>query len=499
MKGGHSFLNNIDLVIIAEIDRHYAYFDHNPDFETCWLIYCAGCVEIGEQSIFMVRKTQIYFKLAKIFTDITSVILALAFLPGFELTLSSITLLSLVMITLLSIFGTYQLGKSLSIIQSCFRFLIAVSVTIILVFYFNTFYSLNIFEYLRVILLSFVYLLSARIILEEYEARYYRRGIGQIPILLIGMSKAGENLLEKYTQEDSLQRLNIVGFLDNSRKESVIGVPYLGKLIDLENRIEAYRPEAVIQVGNLEQAVTITAICQKYNLEYHVLPSLIGALGTRVSINNFIGFPLISVRETNLEGWGFFFKKIFDIVASLALILLLSPVFLILVMVLVIERRTWHIIVHEQRVDGRIGSEFALFRFITLIDGAHEKPLDREELRLHSVGVVKDKSFEDATRVGKFLRKTELNELPQLFNVLNNTMSMVGPRPPYKEEVEHYTNFHQKRLRLKPGITGHWQVNKGKTAGTHDDLLRQDIWYIEHWSISQDLKILGLRRLCIPL
>lgn len=438
----------------------------------------------------MVRKTQIYFKLAKIFTDIFAVILALAFLKGFHLSLSSIALLGFTMITLLSIFGTYQLGKSLSIIQSCVRFLIAVSISMILVFYFNTFYSLNTFEYLRVILLGFIYLLTVRIILEEYEARYYRRGIGQIPILLIGMSKAGENLLEKYTQENSLQRLNIVGFLDNSRKESVIGVPYLGKLIDLENRIQAYRPEAVIQVGNLEQSVTITAICQKYNLEYHVLPSLIGALGTRVSINNFIGFPLISVRETNLEGWGFFFKKMFDVVLSIVLIILLSPVFILISTLLIIERRTWQIIVREPRVDGRTGFEFDLFRFLTLKDGAREKPLDREELRLHSVGVVKDKSMNDATRFGKFLRKTELNELPQLFNVLNNTMSMIGPRPPYKEEVEYYTNFHQKRLRLKPGITGHWQVNKSKTAGTHDDLLRQDIWYIEHWSISKDFKIL---------
>lgn len=438
----------------------------------------------------MVRKTQMHFKVGKMASDLLAVFLALGVMSSSGFTLHEYLASGAVVFFGMALMQGYRLGDALPFWSTVARavFLVPVALLVSFSFYFS---GVSGVEFLRAIFIGITLLIFFRILIEYAEASYYRRGRGQIPVLVVGMSRAGEAFLERHMNNDAYARLNFVGFIDNVKKEPVHGVPYLGKLVDLEHRIESYRPEAIVHVGDLEQAVTLTTICQRYNLEYFVLPALLGAFGNRVATVDQAGFPLLTVRETNLRDWNHLFKRCFDLFFGMLFLILFSPIILLVSLSIMLERKTFYPFSFEERIDGRTGEAFRLWRFKTLKDGVEEEPMSAEELRMHSSFLIQDKGLSKTTRLGKLLRKTELNELPQLFNVMNNSMSLIGPRPPFKEEIGHYTNLHKRRLRLKPGITGLWQVEKDSTKQTLDDLLKLDIFYVENWSLVLDFFILA--------
>lgn len=438
----------------------------------------------------MVRKTQMHFKMAKMASDFAAVFLALGTMATSAFTAGEYAISGLTVFIGMALMQGYKLGDALPFWSTVVRavFLVPIAMLASFSFYFS---GVSGPEFLRAAFIGTTLLIFFRILIEYMEAAYYRRGRGQIPVLIVGMSRAGEAFLARHMNNDAYARLNFVGFLDNTKKESIHGVPYLGKLVDLEHRIESYRPEAIVHVGDLEQAVTLTTLCQRYNLEYFVLPALLGAFGNRVATVDQGGFPLLTVRETNLRDWNHVFKRFFDVFFAFVFLLLFSPLIFVVGLCVMLERKTLNPFTFEERVDGRTLESFRLWRFKTLRDGESESPLTSEELHMHAESQIGDKGSEKSTRLGAFLRKTELHELPQLINVLNNTMSLVGPRPPFKEEMAHYTNLHKKRLRLKPGITGLWQVNKEQTKKTVEDLLKLDIFYVENWSLALDFSILA--------
>jgi len=437
----------------------------------------------------MIRKTQMYFKMTKMVTDIVAILLALMFLLNSELSLIEMVISALVVFVGMSLMKGYSLGDPLPFWHTVRRVLYITSVSLLSIIAVHPVY-LNIVEVINTVILASIYMIGFRVLIEWYESRYYRAGRGQIPVLIVGNSRAGDAFIKKHVEDDSLARLKIVGFLDNTHKTAIHGIPYLGKLLEMENRIISYNVEAIVQVGDPEQAITITAMCQRFNLDYFVLPSLLGTFSNRVTTVDQGGFPLITVRETNLVGWDHLYKRIFDLIIVSMLSVILLPVLLLVAIAVMIERKTLNPFVKEMRIDGRTCKKFYLWRFKTLRDGEREPVLTGDDLTLHSGSKLIDNGIERSTKLGKILRRFELNELPQLFNVFNNSMSLIGPRPPFKEEIAHYTNLHYKRLRLKPGVTGLWQVEKDKTKKTLDDLLKLDIYYVENWSTWLDFGIL---------
>lgn len=180
-------------------------------------------------------------------------------------------------------------------------------------------------------------------------------------------------------------------------------------------------------------------------------------------------------------------KRGFDIVGSLALIAIFGIPMLLVAIAIRIESRGAPII--RQRRNGLYGATFNMFKFRSMVDGAEQM---REELSHQNDAdgpLFKIKDDPRRTRIGKFIRRTSVDELPNLFNVLKGDMSLVGPRPPLPHEVEEYTTRQMGRLAVKPGMTGLWQIN-GRSLLSFDEMIDLDLAYVETWSLAKDISIM---------
>jgi exopolysaccharide biosynthesis polyprenyl glycosylphosphotransferase len=219
-----------------------------------------------------------------------------------------------------------------------------------------------------------------------------------------------------------------------------------------------------------------------------VAPGLVDVAGPRIHTRPVAGLPLIHVETPRYEGGGQAVKRIFDVVVSLTLIVLLSPVFLVIAGLIKISS-SGMVFYRSQRV-GYQGEAFGMFKFRSMRVGA-----DAELAELlvaqgtHDTPLFKITDDPRITPVGRVLRRYSLDELPQLFNVLMGTMSLVGPRPQVADEVALYDESAHRRLLLKPGITGLWQVS-GRSNLDWDATVRLDLYYVENWGLASDLIIL---------
>jgi exopolysaccharide biosynthesis polyprenyl glycosylphosphotransferase len=220
-----------------------------------------------------------------------------------------------------------------------------------------------------------------------------------------------------------------------------------------------------------------------------VAPSLTDIGGPRIHTRPVAGLPLIHVETPRYEGKRLFAKRAFDIVASGALIVLLSP-FLAIIAISVRLSTTGPVLFRQERV-GINGKHFDMLKFRSMVMDA-ESRLEalRDETRSAGNSVMfKMKNDPRITPIGSFLRRFSLDELPQLFNVFSGAMSLVGPRPPIEREVAEYESHVHRRFLVKPGITGLWQVS-GRSNLSWEDTVRLDLYYVENWSITGDISIL---------
>nr|MBP6942865.1 sugar transferase [Candidatus Buchananbacteria bacterium] len=213
---------------------------------------------------------------------------------------------------------------------------------------------------------------------------------------------------------------------------------------------------------------------------------------TNFEINTISGLPIVEVKKTRLDGWGKVLKRVFDIIGSSLLILALSPILIVTALAIMIDSRG-PIFFSYERI-GENGRPFRYFKFRSMIRDAHKYRFDKQFIKSQQnvrKGTPMMKFAHDprVTRVGRFIRRFSLDELPELFNVLRGKMSLVGPRPHEVQEVAKYATHHRKVLTIKPGMSGMAQVS-GRSDLDFEEEVRLDTWYIEHWSIKLDLMIL---------
>jgi exopolysaccharide biosynthesis polyprenyl glycosylphosphotransferase len=207
----------------------------------------------------------------------------------------------------------------------------------------------------------------------------------------------------------------------------------------------------------------------------------------RLTVRPLGRFPIVYVEPCQASGWRAFAKRTFDVVvASLALVAI-APLAAIIAIAIKLGSRGP--VIYRQRRVGRDGEIFEFQKFRSMCDGAHDMWIDLREQQGASGPIFKLKDDPRVTRIGKLLRKTSLDELPQLWNVLRGEMSLVGPRPALPEEVPMWDEQLHDRLRVRPGITGMWQVS-GRSDAEMDEYTRLDLYYVDNWSLLTDVVVM---------
>jgi exopolysaccharide biosynthesis polyprenyl glycosylphosphotransferase len=240
----------------------------------------------------------------------------------------------------------------------------------------------------------------------------------------------------------------------------------------------------------------VLELCRQRQVRYRFVPSILEVERAHVEIDFYHGLPILELKPTPLDGWGAVLKKIFDFFGALFGLLILAPFMLVIAILIKLDSRGPILFARlddgslTKRV-GRSGKLFYFWKFRTMRPRTHN--LRYTELApLNSragTPMVKIKDDPRVTSFGKFLRRTSLDELPQLLHVLTGQMSLVGPRPHLPEEVARYAAHHRRVLTVKPGVTGLAQIS-GRSGLDFEEEVRLDTYYIENWSLWLDVKIL---------
>ena len=355
--------------------------------------------------------------------------------------------------------------------------------------------------YLAVALpLGLLALLVTRNLRRVYVARQRAQGKYQTAVLAIGDRKA-VTLLADELMRDPANGYRVVGMCVTGYDELV------GDSITIDGReVPNFGDEsqalAAIQLSGADTVAvtatehlgvhgirTLTWDLESMNIDLLVSPGVLDVAGPRLSMRPVAGFPLIHVEKPQYHGAKRFQKRAFDFCFALAAIIGTSP--LLILTALAVKLTSKGPVFYAAERIGLDGKPFKMLKFRSMVDGA-----DRQGQALlpenESEGGVLFKMRQDprVTSVGRFIRRMSIDELPQFFNVLKRDMSVVGPRPPLRREVEAYDGEVRRRLLVKPGITGLWQVS-GRSDLSWENSVRLDLSYVENWSMVGDLIIIG--------
>ena len=276
-----------------------------------------------------------------------------------------------------------------------------------------------------------------------------------------------------------------------SNQELLPGLPVVASYDDLLEAVDRLKVDTLIMTSPdsiaPERMRRIGWELEARNVDLIVTVALTDIAGPRIHTTPISGLPLIHVEHPKFSGRKQFAKRVFDLLGSSCLLIFLSPVLLAIALWVRVDSRG-PVFFSQHRV-GQGGRSFRMLKFRSMVVDAEDQLnglLDRSE----GNGVLfKIKNDPRVTRAGAFLRKHSLDELPQLFNVFRGDMSLVGPRPPLPSEVASYEDWVHRRLMVKPGITGLWQVS-GRSELSWGDSVRLDLYYVENWSMIGDLAIL---------
>jgi exopolysaccharide biosynthesis polyprenyl glycosylphosphotransferase len=242
-----------------------------------------------------------------------------------------------------------------------------------------------------------------------------------------------------------------------------------------------------ISQEELKSMEDLFLLCEERGITARLAVKIFPHVLAKTHLEELDGLPLLTFTTTPKNELLLLLRRIFDFLGSIFLLAILSPVFLLTTLLTRLDSPGPAI--YQQIRCGVNGRKFTLYKFRSMFHGAEERQETLAAYNLMNGPVFKMRNDPRVTRVGRFLRKTSLDELPQLINVLQGDMNFVGPRPPLPEEVEKYESWQRRRLSMKPGITGLWQVS-GRNQIDFDQWMKLDLEYIDNWSLWLDVKIL---------
>ena len=341
---------------------------------------------------------------------------------------------------------------------------------------------------------SFFFLFGLRYLIKHLLVR---AGLWQIPVLVVGAGKTAELLNEVFIQDPNMG-YRIIGLLEDFPEDRALAhhYPVLGRFDDAERVIREHHIQSVILATpglSSAQQIDMLRRIQHEVRDVAFIPDLFGLPVGNLEIETFFDQKLVLLRtHNNMASWlNRGYKWLLDAIGALVGLFIFLPVYLILSILIYIDS-PGPIIFSHRRV-GQGGQEFPCYKFRTMVPNAHEELhkylATHPEYLQEWESSYKLKDDPRITRIGRWLRKTSLDELPQFLNVLKGEMSLVGPRPIIQDEIVKYGEFIEDFYQVKPGITGLWQVS-GRNDIAYEDRVRMDSWYVRNWSVWLDLVIL---------
>jgi exopolysaccharide biosynthesis polyprenyl glycosylphosphotransferase len=324
------------------------------------------------------------------------------------------------------------------------------------------------------------------------EAMLRARGVGVSNLLIVGAGELGRAVMRTVFARPDLG-YRCVGFVDDDpqRGQTDIGrFPALGDIDALPDLIDAHKINDVVITlpwSAQPKIVRLIKLCQKRGVQVRVVPSLLQINYSQFDVNDFGGIPVLGIRGRTISPVNRALKRGIDLLFGGLLAALSLPIIGIAALAIKLES-PGPAIFTQPRV-GLDGKTFKIFKMRSMRQGAEDERAQLEALNEADGPMFKIKNDPRITRVGRVIRKLSIDELPNFWNVLRGEMSVVGPRPALLREVNEYDDWHHERLRVKPGITGLWQIG-GRSELKFEEMVLLDVYYIENWSPLQDVFIM---------
>lgn len=336
-----------------------------------------------------------------------------------------------------------------------------------------------------------VLLCASRLIVSGVMGLLYRIGLGETRMLVVGSGRLGKMIMQHIAASPNLG-YSIIGFLhDMNEPPADFGrFKMLGTLDDLGMVIRSMQVDEVIIAlpSHMHQhAVRSVKMCERLGTSFKLIPDLYELSLSRIDMEAIEGIPLIGIKQVSLNTGQRLITRLVDIGVSVLILVLGSPLWLTIALIVGVTSRGP--IVYKQTRIGLNGQPFKIFKFRSMYQDADQRLALLWQRNEASGPLFKMKDDPRRTPIGKFLRSTSLDEIPNLFNIIRGEMSLVGPRPPLPSEVAQYEDWQKSRLAIKPGLTGLWQV-RGRSDLSFDEGVLMDLYYIENWSMRLYFQIL---------
>jgi exopolysaccharide biosynthesis polyprenyl glycosylphosphotransferase len=376
-------------------------------------------------------------------------------------------------------FGLYERSARTTKIHEMHRLFQAITFVWLLIMAASFMYK---YDYSRIFVVLF-YMLGlvsinfGRFLFRHINQVLHKKGIGVTRVLIIGAGRPGKKVAEALQEYDQFG-YRIVGFVDDHARKKK-NMKMLGKIAELKSLIKRHNIHEIYIVNpsiSHEQILSLIHECDSNKVKFKVVSDLFEIVAGDINLNELEGLPSLNLRKRGPRIFYRFFKRIMDLVLSIIATTIFFPLWAVIILLIRIESRGTAIFTQE-RV-GKNGAKFKMYKFRTMhsdVDPNDFAPRKKTDKRI--------------TKIGRLLRKTSLDELPQFWNVIKGDMSIVGPRPEMPFIVKTYTEWQRRRLDVKPGITGLWQILGRKDLPLHENI-EYDFYYIKNRSLLLDIVIL---------
>jgi exopolysaccharide biosynthesis polyprenyl glycosylphosphotransferase len=427
-------------------------------------------------------------RFSEVATEVKPAIFELSF-PEYLKTLMIIGLLWLI---IFSLAGLYSMSSARKLVKEFYRVVLACSTGFVLIVII-IFIQRDLFDSRFIILagwiLAIIYVTIARGLIRWLQRYLYSKDIGTRKIILVGNSKTGQMLIQKFSQDKNFG-YRVVKRVSNFNIETANELTEFIKNNEVDEIIQA---DPNLPKG---EAMRLYDLADELHLTFKYAADLFGAKVLRNELVEVAGVPIVEVKKTPLDGWGRIVKRMIDFLGSLFLIILFSPIFIITAILIKLDSKGPVFFSYTDSGEplyrvGQGGRLFHYYKFRSMVPGSDSMRYNElADKNLRGDGpLVKIKDDPRVTRVGKFIRRWSIDELPELFMTLTGKMSLVGPRPHLPEEVAKYARHHKKTLTIKPGVTGMAQIS-GRSDLSFEEEVKLDTYYIENWSVLLDISIL---------